>query len=436
MVDNQIMQAEPEWPEPQGEATPDQPEPLATTGQRLASLDFIRGIAVMGILAANILAFGQPLIATIYPGAMLVPHSAAEDGMWVAQFILIDGKMRGLFTLLFGAGLLLFLDKAWAKGATIWLQIRRLFWLAIIGLIHFIFIWRGDILLLYACSGLIALLFVSLKRRNMLILGVIGYIGGAILFTGVFGFLHFAADPVTADNPVFSELSAELATEEALQLVEARHEAEMIAAGHHGEWVAKNISVYLPEQFSSLLMYGFETVPLILIGMALYRYGVFDGTADGTRLRRWGWIMVVGGTVLSVPIALWALDDGLSYYGTLAAVAGYGSLPRLPVIVGLAFLLSLWGAHAHGWLGQRISAAGRAAFTNYLGTSMVMMLIFWGWAGGLYGKLTRSELYLVMLLGWAVMLLWSKPWLDRFRYGPLEWVWRCLTYGRLFPLRR
>lgn len=259
---------------------------------------------------------------------------------------------------------------------------------------------------------------------------------GAILFTGVFGFLHFAADPVTADNPVFSELSAELATEEALQLVEARHEAEMIAAGHHGEWVAKNISVYLPEQFSSLLMYGFETVPLILIGMALYRYGVFDGTADGTRLRRWGWIMVVGGTVLSVPIALWALDDGLSYYGTLAAVAGYGSLPRLPVIVGLAFLLSLWGAHAHGWLGQRISAAGRAAFTNYLGTSMVMMLIFWGWAGGLYGKLTRSELYLVMLLGWAVMLLWSKPWLDRFRYGPLEWVWRCLTYGRLFPLRR
>ena len=83
-----------------------------------------------------------------------------------------------------------------------------------------------------------------------------------------------------------------------------------------------------------------------------------------------------------------------------------------------------------------MSAAGRAAFTNYLGTSVVMMLVFEGWAGGLFGELTRPGLYVVVAAAWVLMLAWSKPWLARFRYGPLEWLWRSLTYGRIMPLRR
>ncbi len=99
-------------------------------------------------------------------------------------------------------------------------------------------------------------------------------------------------------------------------------------------------------------------------------------------------------------------------------------------------MLAVIGTRTSGWLVERISAAGRAAFTNYIGTSLVMLLVFHGWAGGLYGELGRSELYLVMFATWALMLLWSKPWLARFRFGPLEWLWRCLTYWRIFPLRR
>ena len=76
------------------------------------------------------------------------------------------------------------------------------------------------------------------------------------------------------------------------------------------------------------------------------------------------------------------------------------------------------------------------AFSNYIGSSLVMVLLFHPWAGGLWGELTRLELYLAMVLGWALMLGWSQPWLARFRMGPLEWLWRCLTYGQLFPLRR
>jgi uncharacterized protein len=104
--------------------------------------------------------------------------------------------------------------------------------------------------------------------------------------------------------------------------------------------------------------------------------------------------------------------------------------------LGLAALLVEYSRTATGWLSERVRAAGRAAFTNYLGTSIVMMVVFQGWGLGLFGQLNRPALYLVTGLAWALMLLWSKPWLDRFRYGPLEWLWRCLTYRRLFPLRK
>ena len=115
---------------------------------------------------------------------------------------------------------------------------------------------------------------------------------------------------------------------------------------------------------------------------------------------------------------------------------GWSMLPRLAVIIGLAALLAAWAPKANGWLGRRIGAAGRAAFTNYLGTTLLMVLVFHGWAGGLFGELTRGQLYLVMLASWAAMLAWPVWWLARYRYGPLEWAWRCLTYARLVPFRR
>src|SRR3990167_1407738 len=184
------------------------------------------------------------------------------------------------------------------------------------------------------------------------------------------------------------------------------------------------------------ILFSLETIPLMLIGMALYRYGLFNGGIDRGKMRRWGWTGVIVGSLVTLAIGLWAKAGGLTYYGTMAAMLGWSPLPRLGGGRGLAALLALWSAHANGWLGERVKAAGRAAFTNYLGTSMMMVLVFHGWALGLYGELGRSALYLAVLAAWIAMLAWSKLWLERFRYGPLEWLWRCLTYGRLFPLRR
>ena len=209
-----------------------------------------------------------------------------------------------------------------------------------------------------------------------------------------------------------------------------------MTGGNYGDYVSHNFAEHLADPFGNLFLMIFETVPLMLIGMAFYRLGWFGPGGAARKRRAWGWALFVGGAALNLWMALWVMADGFTYWGTMSALMAFSMLPRLPMIVGLCLLLALYGNHAHGWLSERLSAAGRVAFTNYIGTSVLMMLIFHPWAGGLWGELTRPELYLVVALGWAVMLLWSKPWLERFRYGPLEWLWRCLTYWRVFPIRR
>ena len=119
-------------------------------GERLVTLDFIRGIAVLGILFANIVGFGHPQLAYSWPHEVPGGLSGASKAVWLVQYLLIDGKMRGLFSLLFGAGMALFMDRAWKQGRTAWLQVRRLAWLAVFGLLHFFLLFWGDILFLYA----------------------------------------------------------------------------------------------------------------------------------------------------------------------------------------------------------------------------------------------------------------------------------------------
>ena len=136
-------------------------------------------------------------------------------------------------------------------------------------------------------------------------------------------------------------------------------------------------------------------------------------------------------------MALMLMRANDPYYLSLFFVLGPAQDARLPMIFGLlAVLVWLAPRMAPGWLGQRLIAAGRMAFSNYIGMSLVMAIVFQGWGFGLFGELGRTEMLVPVVLGCCAMLLWSKPWLDRFAYGPLEWVWRCCTYGRIFPLKR
>lgn len=416
-------------------AAVDQSAPV-TGSQRISSLDFIRGIAVMGILAANIVAFGQPFAAYMYPASFLTEHGPLSDQLWIAQFVLIDGKMRGLFTLLFGAGMYLFMERAWARGATRWRQARRLVFLLLFGVIHFFFIWRGDILTYYALTGLVALLFVKLAAKTQLKLGLALYLAGALFYAAALVPLHFVADTPIGERAELSEMRASLAEQKELAIADDAIETRLISGGDYAGLVAHKLDAHAFEQVTNLALFAPETLPLMLLGMALYRLGLFSGGMDARRQRRWGWAGLAVGAALHLLIGLWAQGTGFGYYATLAAFVGMSPIPRLMMVLGLAALLAQWGAGTGGWLKERVAAAGRAAFSNYLGTSVVMLLVFHGWAGGLFGKLDRPGLYAVVLATCILMLAWSKPWLVRYRYGPLEWLWRCLTYGRWVPLRR
>lgn len=417
--------------------TPDSVPAAAPANQRdrIASLDFIRGIAVMGILAANIIAFGQPWQAYAYPEAFLVDDGDVNGWMWITQFVLIDGKMRGLFTLLFGASMLLFLHKAWARGATRWLQARRLAWLGLFGLAHFFFVWRGDILFLYAVCGLFVLLMVNLKPLNLFVLGGLGYFLGSLIFGGSLSFPYLAVDTSLGEQAAFAELRENSLSGKVTSLAQGKAEGEIISNGDYAGFVANNFSHWSDLGFT-LFIGLMETVPLMLIGMGLYKVGLFDGRLNQRKQKMWGWIGLLVGGAISLALGIWTRDGGLTFYGTKASLMGFSAIPRVFMVLGMAALLGAYGGQARGWLAERVSAAGRAAFTNYLGTSIVMLFVFHGWALGLFGELNRPQLYLVVFLTCILMLAWSKPWLERYRYGPLEWLWRCLTYGKLFPLKR
>lgn len=419
-----------------GETAPSaQPAPVAEQS-RISSLDFIRGIAVMGILFANVISFGQPASAYIYPAAFLVPANDPQGWQWIAQFVLIDGKMRGLFTLLFGAGLYLFMERAWERGSTRGLQIWRLAMLLCFGLFHFYFIWFGDILAMYAIIGCVAVAFMHLQPGFQMRFGLFAYIFGAVMLGGAMTFPYLITDTSFGEVKGLADVRAEMLAGLDTTLANEARITELKEAGDYPGLIAERFSQqwWMP-LFTPVFLF-FETLPLMLMGMALYRFGFFSGEYDAGKMKLWGMTGVFGGGAATLALGLFVQSTGFTYNATNAAFIGWSVLPRLAMVMGMAALLVELSKSAIGWFGDRVRAAGRAAFTNYLGTSIVMMFVFQGWALGLFGDLNRPQLYLVAALTCAAMLAWSKPWLERFRYGPLEWLWRCLTYRKLFPLKR
>ena len=400
-----------------------------TVGERILSLDFIRGIAVMGILGANIIAFGQPSSATMNPSAWLSPEHDPNHYWWIAQFVLIDGKMRALFSILFGAGLWLFIEKAKERGSGQELAIRRLAFLGLFGLIHYYFIWFGDILFLYSVSGLVLLGFIAMKPVHQLVLGVLAYAISAVIFSAMLGGLYYLSSSGL-------DGMGELAQHGKVMAEGESGRAAAISSGSYFAFLAYQFGPGLFEPIGGLVSYTIETAGLMLVGMALIRMGFFEGRFNRRKTIAWGGLSLALGTLGTVWVGGWLIDQDFDPWAGPFAYLGSSAIPRFAMTMGMAVLLVVSAPRATGWLGSRISAAGRAAFTNYLGTSILMLFVFHGWALGLFGELSRPQLYLVAAIAWIVMLAWSKPWLDRYRYGPLEWLWRCLTYGKRFPLRR
>ena len=408
------------------------------SGDRLVTLDAIRGVAVMGILLMNIISFSMPLAAYFNPLAW-GGTGFYDKAAYALSYIFIDSKMRGLFSLLFGASTILVIDRATAKdenGGKI--HFARMLWLFLLGLCHMYFIWHGDILTLYAMCGMILFLFINFEDKTLIKLGVAAIalstvawliISGAIIAVEMASNTYQGAETTSAAD----ELSKMFGTDRATQLKEV---ATM--RGSYAE-IFNYRADKLADPFGQLLMSGMETIGLMLIGAGLMRQDFF-ADLPGERWPRQRlkraiyWLMPLSFTVLGLQVyRLWTHD--FPSVTTFAFAVAFSAPFDFMIAVGYAAVLVLLFSKMQGSkLLARLAATGRAAFTNYLGTSIVMTTIFYGYGLGLFGQIDRAPVYLFVLGAAVIMLAWSEPWLKRFHYGPLEWLWRSLARMKLQPM--
>lgn len=397
----------------------------AAAGERIAALDLIRGVAILGILAVNIAGFAGPMAATVTPAWQGNP-AGADTLAFLATFVVFEGKMRGLLSLLFGASMVLLIESTEAKGRNgDILQLRRLIWLAVIGYLHFAVMWWGDILFSYAFAGFFALLLRHLPVKTMLPLALAAFITwhGA----GMAGSLP----ALRADQRYAAGLSP---ASEASEIAEQRR-AGSIAAHEElhrerGPWHELAGHKLLAEPGFPLTgaFFGLgETLPLMLLGMVLYRTGLFTGGWPRRRTAFFASGSVTLGLAGTLGLAMVAKTAAFGPATMNAIIAYWAALPHLLMTLGYAAGIVLLAPAAKGWPEARIAAVGRMALSNYLACSLVFTGLFYGWGLGLIGHVSPAWQWLFVIGGWLAMLGLSPWWQNRFGQGPVERLWRSLA---------
>jgi len=355
---------------------------------RIASLDHLRGLSILGILLVNAIAFAQPM--AVYDHPQLITLTAADRMVWTVIEVFFRDKFITAFTLLFGVSTFL-------VGAEPRLLRRRLLWLVLFGVIHGALIWHGDILLLYAITGLVFSRWRNMDWRRALAMGLVVFVVGA----------------ATADWPQGDGAPLDLADV-------ARMRAGFLEslAGNFGEWaghVVVTVLAYLP-----------VTLGGMMIGLGLLRGGFLKGEAP-VRV----YVLAIGAGLASLALIALAVAKATPWERLV------NGLLCLPVTLGYAAGLILAGRSAWGrGLLHPLACAGRMAFSNYLCQSLIMTAIFYGGRGpGLFGTLGHAALVPIVAAIWVGQLIVSTLWLRWFRYGPFEWAWRSLSYGRRVAMR-
>jgi len=423
--------------------------------ERIHALDTTRGFAVLGILLMNIWSFAGPQAIHDYP-VIAADWGGAPLQTWAVMHTLFEGSQRALFSMLFGAGMLLMVTRlqASAPDASIGgIYYRRIFLLMAFGLFDaFVLLWAADILLIYGLCGLLLYPLRRLGTRALLLLAVIVFAVPATLRTIDWQesiplqqeYNMRQADPAAA-QPLGEVAAARMEAWEAkekrahpdLADPEIQESIRVNSSGALGEFVVARLKVSLIVQiFVGLKSWFLDALGAMLLGMALFRSGVLTLQAPRSTYV----LLAVLGYGIGLPIAAWETSAligadfdailkmrNLIHYDVRRIAVGLGHLGAI-----LLFCQALPGS----WFATRIAAVGRMALSNYLGQSILGGLIFYTVGLGLYGRFTGYYLYFIVAGIWAVQITFSNWWLARYRFGPFEWIWRSLTYRKRQPLRR
>lgn len=470
-----------------GEVEPDvstveKPRALpVTAAERYFAVDALRGFALLGILAMNIVlfawpeaAYGNPLRGGGFEGT--------DRAVWFVNHLVFEAKMMTIFSMLFGAGLVLMDGRAAKRGASIrGVYYRRILWLLLFGMIHAYLIWEGDILVMYAETGLFLYFFRNLKPRTLIITGVVGlFLFVPVMIGMVAGInnIRAAAERVEAQKtaaqaPAIPDRGGEktAATGSAADTRKAGEKPRSWDQWKHDLW-KEHIQEFVeptpekrrekwnkemethrggyigivkkraPEMFWGHILHFifgvvFFTGGRMLIGMGLMKLGVFSAS----RSRQFYLAMMLLGYGIGIPLMVYDarqliahefsaryefFEGGMFFnaYGSIVVALGH---------VGAMMLIVQSGAL--GWLIRRLAAVGRMALTNYLTHSIFFSTLFYGYGFGLYGTIHRTGLAAMVLAMWVFQLIVSPIWLRYFRFGPAEWLWRSLTYWQRQPMR-
>lgn len=394
---------------------------------RVDSLDVLRGVAVLGILIMNIQSFSMYSSVYVNPSY----HGKLDGaGYWVWYFshVLAEQKFMNIFSLLFGAGILLFAARKEDRGLPpAGYHYRRMGWLILFGLLHAYFLWDGDVLFWYGMCGLIVYLFRRLRPSRLIVLGLVFIAVGA----GIAMFFGWSM-PYWGEERLL-DMKAQSWRPPAEKL------EEMLAAmtGSYGAQVAYRAPHVMFFQTFVLLFFAvWRVVGLMLMGMGLYKLGVLSAL----RSRKFYALMPVIAMLGGIPLILAGVEQNFAhnwditysffkgsqfnYWGSLLVSGGW---------IGLVMLV----CKAENLTGftRPLAATGRMAFSNYIGQTVICTMIFYGHGLGYYNQVDRVGQILIVAAVWVLQLTVSPVWLSRFRFGPLEWLWRSLTYRQRQPFR-
>jgi uncharacterized protein len=418
--------------------------------ERIGMLDTTRGIAVLGILIMNVTGFGLPMSyddPTNWGGG-----EGVNLTVWRIVALLFEGTMRGMFTLLFGANALLFLQRHVARTSGLRpadLYFRRTLWLIVFGLVNgYLLLWPGDILFYYGVVGLLLFVFRNVSPRKLIVTAaVIMLLQTVVTVAEWYGYHETSVAALGAEE---AKAAGALLTDEQEQAIEtlaatneefkpSRADLEKTVARVRKSYLGA-LRVFAPETWNLETGFFFrhgllESLGMMLFGMALLKLGVLTGAASA---RVYGALMLAG-YALGLAVNLFETENLMSAgFSTQSLIASYLTydLGRIPVTLGHIGLIGLlYRMPALASVMRRFGAAGQMALTNYLSQSVICMFVFTGAGLALYGHLERHELYYVVVPIWIVQLIWSPWWLRRFRFGPAEWLWRSLTYWQRQPMR-
>ncbi len=396
-------------------------------GERIVAMDVLRGFALLGIFLMNIEAMAGPL------GLAVTGLNPSLDGLdrWVdaAIYILVQGKFYLLFSLLFGMGFAVMMRRAEAAGRPFTgLYLRRSLGLLAIGTVHMVLVWSGDILMAYALLSLLLLWAMRNRATSRLPRWALSFYAIPIVMILLLGAVVEMArmDPASAQ---------ETARQQASQAAEfTRMVAVQRAAFGGGDYAAATAQRVqdMIDTAAPMLLFGWQVLAMFVLGMWFVRSGAVERPADFerlySRLRR---------IALPLGLALMLVSYRLDPTFTSDIDLTTGSALALAWIANLLIALGYFawvmrGLDSRGWAPRLavLAPAGRMALTNYLAQSVIGTLVFYGYGLGWFEQLPRAWQLPFVLVVFALQVAWSRWWLERFRYGPAEWLWRAMTYGR------